>query len=246
MNTKVIHLLALLAALATLAGLPIDPAAAQSPAQVDPGHGAQQLRAVPRRAGERPVVAIYEFRTAVPEIQVGAAQDMFKTALVRSGAFTVAERQRLTEGVMRERQLAQQGVTAGGASGQVQAARYIFEVVISEANAGASESAQGLNIGGMRVQTASAADSIGLDVRIVDAQSGLVVDAVNVVKKIEAGSTGVSGVGNLLNAIPGMRRNLPVPVDAETRSTRKEGVDRALRETINVAVAELARRLNTE
>jgi curli biogenesis system outer membrane secretion channel CsgG len=96
------------------------------------------------------------------------------------------------------------------------------------------------------VQTASAADSIGLDVRIVDAHTGLVVDAVNVVKKIEAGTTGISGVGNLLNAIPGVRRNLPVPVDAESRSSRKEGVDRALRETINVAVAELARRLNAE
>jgi curli biogenesis system outer membrane secretion channel CsgG len=226
--------------------LPAYLARGQSPAQVDQGHGAQQLRAVPRRAGERPIVAIYEFRSAVPEIQVGAAQEMFKTALVRSGAFTVAERQRLTDGVMRERALAQQGVTAGGASGQVQAARYIFEVVISEANAGASESAQGFNIGGMRVQTASAADQIGMDVRIVDAQTGLVVDAVNVVKKVEAASSGVSGVGNLLRSIPGVQRNLPVPVDAETKSSRKEGVDRALRETINVAVAELARRLNAE
>lgn len=226
--------------------VPVRIAQAQSAAQIDQGPGAQQLRAVPRRAGERPVVTIYEFRSAVPEIQVGAAQEMFKTALVRSGAFTVAERQRLTEGVMRERQLAQQGVTAGGASGQVQAARYVFEVVVSEANAGASDSAQGVNIGGMRVQTASAADSIGLDVRIVDAHTGLVVDAVNVVKKIEAGTTGISGVGNLLNAIPGVRRSLPVPVDAESRSSRKEGVDRALRETINVAVAELARRLNAE
>lgn len=232
--------------LALALALPVQAARSQSPAQVDRGPGAAELKAVPRRAGERPVVTIYEFRSAVPEIQVGAAQEMFSTALVRSGAFVVAERQRLNEGVMRERQLAQQGVTAGGASGQVQAARYVFEVVVSEANAGASESAQGVNIGGMRVQTASAADSIGLDVRIVDAQSGLLVDAVNVVKKIEAGTTAVSGVGALLNAIPGVRRHLPVPVDAETRSSRKEGVDRALRESINVAVAELARRLVAE
>ncbi|MCX8004630.1 MAG: CsgG/HfaB family protein [Burkholderiaceae bacterium] len=222
-------------------------ARAQSPAQVDQGPGAQQLRAVPRRAGERPVVTIYEFRSAVPEIQVGAAQEMFVTALVRSGAFTVAERQRLSEGVMRERQLAQQGVTAGGAGGQVQAARYVFEVVVSEANAGASESAQGVNIGGMRVQSARAADAIGMDVRIVDAASGTVVDAVNVVKKIEAGTTSVSGVGSLLNQVSALRgRNvLPVPVDAESRSSRKESVDRALRSCIEVAVAELARRLNT-
>lgn len=222
-------------------------AAAQTPARVDDSASARALRALPRKAGERPVVAIYEFRSAVPEIQVGAAQEMFVTALVRSGAFAVAERQRLAEGVMRERQLAQQGVTAGGSAGQVAAARYVFEVVVSEANAGAGESAHGVNVGGMRVQTAGAKDAIGLDVRIVDAATGTVVDAVNVVKEIEAGSTSVSGVGNLLSSLAGLRgRNLPLPVDAESRSSRKEGVDRALRSCIEVAVAELARRLNAE
>lgn len=221
---------------------------AESPARVDDSPSARELRRVPRRPGERPTVAIYEFRSAVPEIQVGAAQEMFVTALVRSGAFTVAERQRLGEGVMRERQLAQQGVTAGGATGQVAAARYVFEVVVSEANSGASESAQGVNIGGLRVQSARATDAIGMDVRIVDAASGTVVDAVNVVKKIEAGTASVSGVGSLLNQVSALRgRNvLPVPVDAESRSSRKESVDRALRSCIEVAVAELARRLNAE
>jgi curli biogenesis system outer membrane secretion channel CsgG len=220
---------------------------AQSPARVDDSASARALRQVPRKPGERPVVAIYEFRSAVPEVQVGAAQEMFVTALVRSGAFAVAERQRLGEGVMRERQLAQQGVTAGGASGQVAAARYVFEVVVSEANAGESESAHGFNVGGMRVQSAGTRDAIGLDVRIVDTATGTVVDAVNVVKKIEAGTTSVSGVGNLLSSLAGRQgRSLPLPVDAETRSSRKESVDRALRSCIEVAVAELARRLHAE
>ncbi|MEW5882395.1 MAG: CsgG/HfaB family protein [Pseudomonadota bacterium] len=224
-----------------------DIARAQQPAQVDDSPSARELRKLPRKAGERPVVTIYEFRSAVPEIQVGAAQEMFVTALVRSGAFAVAERQRLAEGLMRERQLAQQGVTAGGSIGQVAAARYVFEVVVSEANAGESESAHGVDIGGMRVQTASAKDGIGLDVRIVDAATGTVVDAVNVVKKVEAASTSVSGVGNLLSSLMARQgRSLPVPVDAQTRSSRKEGVDRALRSCIEVAVAEIARRLNAE
>jgi hypothetical protein len=74
-----------------------------------------------------------------------------------------------------------------------------------------------------------------------------VVDAVNVVKQIEAGATSISGVGNLLSSVAGVRgRALPLPVDAETRSSRKEGVDRALRSCIEVAVAELARRLHAE
>jgi curli biogenesis system outer membrane secretion channel CsgG len=222
-------------------------ARAQSAAQVDNSQSAQQLRAVPRRAGERPVVTIYEFRSAVPEVQVAAAREMFMTALVRSGAFSVAERARLSEGVMRERQLAQQGVASGGASGQVAAARYVFEVVVAEANSGANENATGISIGGMRVQSASAGDAIGMDVRIVDAQTGLVVDAVNVIKKMEAASTNLSGVGNLLNSVSALRgRNLPLPVDLESRSSRKDSVDRALRSCIEVAVAELARRLNTE
>jgi len=247
MTHHIVRALAALAVSAATLALPAGPAAAQQAAKVDDSSSAQQLRAVPRRAGERPVVTIYEFRSAVPEVQVGAAREMFMTALVRSGAFAVAERARLSEGVMRERQLSQQGVTSGGASGQVAAARYVFEVVVSEANSGASESAQGISVGGMRVQSAAAADSIGMDVRVVDAQTGLVVDAVNVVKRMEAASTNVSGVGNLLQSLGALRnRNLPVPVDLETRSSRKEGVDRALRSCIEVAVAELARRLNAE
>lgn len=225
------------------------PVLAQSPARVDDSATAKELKQVQRRAGAKPVVAIYEFRSAVPEVQVGAAREMFVTALIRSGAFAVAERQRLNEGVMRERQLAQGGTTAAApaAQGQMTAARYIFEVVVSEANAGGNESSGGVNIGGMQVSGGSTADQIGMDVRIVDANTGLVVDAVNVVKKLESSTTSVSGIGSLLNSLASLRgKNLPVPVDADSRSSRKEGVDRALRSCIEAAVAELARRLVDE
>ncbi len=225
------------------------PVLAQTPARVDDSATAKELKQVQRRAGAKPVVAIYEFRSAVPEVQVGAAREMFVTALIRSGAFAVAERQRLNEGVMRERQLAQGGTTAAApaAQGQMTAARYIFEVVVSEANAGSNESSRGVNIGGMQVSGGSTADQIGMDVRIVDANTGLVVDAVNVVKKLESSTTNVSGVGSLLNSLASLRgKNLPVQVDADSRSSRKEGVDRALRSCIEAAVAELARRLVEE
>lgn len=242
---RVLPLIALLAVLAHSA-----PAAlAQQPARVDDSASARSLDNVPRRAGQKPVVAIYDFRSSVPEVQPGAAREMFVTALVRSGAFAVAERQRLNEGVMRERQLAQGGVTAAApaAQGQVAAARYVFEVVVSEANAGASESSRGISVGGMTVGGASSTDRIGMDVRIVDAHTGLVVDAVNVVKELEASTSNVSGVGNLLNSLAALRgKNVPLPVDGESRSSRKEGVDRALRSCIEVAVAELARRLGQE
>lgn len=225
----------------------IQPALGQSNARVDDSASSKDLRAIKRHAGAKPAVAIYEFRSAVPDIQVGAAQEMFVTALIKSGAFAVAERQRMNEGLMRERALNSSGITAGPAGGQVAAARYVFEVVVSEANRGASDSAQSFNIGGMAVGSGKSADAIGLDVRIVDVQSGLVVDAVNVVKAIEASTSNVSGVGNLLGALRGLSgKTMPISLDAESRSSRKEGVDRALRSCIEVAVAELARRLGAE
>jgi curli biogenesis system outer membrane secretion channel CsgG len=217
---------------------------AEENARIDDSASSKELKKVKRAPGAKTVVAIYEFRSAVPEVQVAAAQEMFVTALIKSGAFAVAERQRLNEGLMRERQMQAGGLTTGTASGQVAGARYVFEVVVSEANRTAEESSSSFSIGGMTVGGGSSADQIGLDVRIVDVKSGLVVDAVNSVKKIESGSTTVSGIGSLLNRISGLTgKSLPVDVDGQTRSTRKEGVDRALRACIEVAVAELARRL---
>jgi curli biogenesis system outer membrane secretion channel CsgG len=223
-------------------------AQAQSNARVDNSASSKEIARVKRAPGAKTAVAIYEFRSAVPDVQVGAAQEMFVTALIKSGSFAVAERQRLNEGVMRERQLNAAGITAGPAAGQVGAARYVFEVVVSEANRGAKESSKSVNIGGMSVGGGSSADAIGLDVRIVDVTTGMVVDAVNVVKTIEASTSNVSGVGNLLESVRAKAGKAPMPIklDGESRSSRKEGVDRALRACIEVAVAELARRLGTD
>jgi curli biogenesis system outer membrane secretion channel CsgG len=221
---------------------------AQSNARVDSSESSKELLRVKRAPGAKTAVAIYDFRSAVSDVQVGAAQEMFVTALIKSGTFAVAERQRLNEGVMRERQLNAAGVTAGPAAGQVAAARYVFEVVVSEANRGANESSTSVNVGGMTVGGGSSADAIGLDVRIVDVSTGMVVDAVNVVKTIEARTSNVSGVGNLLESLRAKAGKAPMPItlDGENRSSRKEGADRALRACIEVAVAELARRLGTD
>lgn len=231
-----------------LFALAAQPASAQTAAQVDHSASAQQLRKLPRTAGPKPIVTIYEFRSAVPEVQVKAAQEMFMTALLNSGAFAVAERQRLNEGIMRERQLQAGGVASGDASTQkIAGANYVFEVVVSEANVGATDSGSNVGIGGMTINTGSASDQIGLDVRAVDAANGLLVAAVNVVKPIEASSTSVSGVGRLAGALASLRgKTLPVSVDADVKSSRKGGVDRALRSCIEVAVAELAKRLSQD
>jgi curli biogenesis system outer membrane secretion channel CsgG len=48
-------------------------------------------------------VAIYEMRSSVSEIQARAATDMFTTALVKTKKFRVMERQRIGDGVAKER-----------------------------------------------------------------------------------------------------------------------------------------------
>lgn len=233
---------------------------AEEDAEVDTSNASQKLKSLKRKPGPKPVVTIYEFRSSVPEIQVKAAQEMFVTALIKSGAFAVAERQRLNEGVMREKQLNAAGQTTGtSASRKLAGASYIFEVVVSEANAGESQTEGGMSAGGMDIALGSAKDSIGMDVRIVDAESGIVIDAVNVRKKIESTSASVSGIGQLaksffaskvksttLDTVNAVSQLSQLNPDANVKSSRKEGVDKALRSCIETSVYELGKRLGED
>lgn len=221
---------------------------AEKDVEVDGSKTSQKLKSLKRKPGPKPVVTIYEFRSSVPEVQVRAAQDMFVTALIKSGSFAVAERQRLNEGVMREKQINAAGQSTGkSASSKLAGAGYIFEVTVSEANAGESQTEGGFSVGGMDLSRGDAMDSIGMDVRIVDASSGLVIDAVNVRKKIEATSTSVSGVGRLAQSIFSRKgKSIPLNPDANVKSSRKESVDKALRSCIEAAVYELAKRLGED
>ncbi len=208
---------------------------------VDSSRTTKKLQGLKRPKGQRKIVTIYEFRSSVPEVAAGGATDMFTTALIKSGYFAVAERQRLNEGVMREKQL-QGGGMATGRAGQTKlaGAQYIFEGTVSEANPGESQTEGGVSVGGMDVGGAKSSDSIGLDVRIVDAQTGLVLDSVNVRKKIVTKGGGVSGMGRLAQSIAGLSgKSVPLSPDANFKAVRKEGVDKALRSCIEAAVYEL-------
>jgi curli biogenesis system outer membrane secretion channel CsgG len=77
---------------------------------------AKSLKKLPRKQGERVAVTIYEFRSSLPNVSSHTATDMFKTALVQSGQFTVVEPQRLLEGVVKEKQLQQSGFAARNTS----------------------------------------------------------------------------------------------------------------------------------
>ncbi|MHB8108534.1 MAG: CsgG/HfaB family protein [Syntrophorhabdaceae bacterium] len=211
---------------------------------VDNSKTTKKLQSIKRPKGQRKVVTIYEFRSSVPEVNGAGATDMFTTALIKSGYFAVAERQRLDQGVMREKQLQASGAATGKAGrSKLAGAQYIFEGTVSEANPNETNTEGGFNVGGMNVGGAKTSDSIGLDVRIIDAQTALVLDSVNVRKKIVTKGGGVAGIGRLAQSIAGLSgQSIPLNPDANVKSSKKEGVDQALRSCIEAAVYELVTR----
>lgn len=190
-------------------------------------------------------VTVYQVRSEVAEINVRAATDMFTTALIKSHRFRVMERSRLEAGVGKERALNEDGITTGDAGAyKLAGAGYIFEAAISEANLGATESESNTGIGGMNVGSGKITDVIGMDIRVIDASTGEIVDAINVRKKLETTGSSVSGVGNLIdNALTfsgksGLGSMTP---EHSSRKTQRESVDQGIRALIELAVVELAK-----
>ena len=193
---------------------------------------------------DRIAVTIFEFRSSLPNVSGRAATDMFKTALVQNGRFQVVERSRLYEGVLREKQLNAGGYTTGDvAHQQLRGARYVFEGIVSEANAAERQKSASIAIAGISVGGASITDSIAIDVRIVDAANGDVVDAIVVRKPIKASETTLGVLGASLPGArpPGDRRSQLAP-DAQLSQRTAESVDRAMRAAIDEAVATIAGR----
>lgn len=220
------------------------PAEVRAQPQTDASAGAQQLKKLPRKQGDRVAVTIYEFRSMLPAMSARSATDMFTTALVQSGQFRVVERGRVNEGVVREKQLQQAGWATGNAAQQpLRGAQYIFEGTVSEANVQESANSGGINIAGMQIGGGKSQDSIVIDVRIIDAANGDVLDALTVRKPINATSAGVSGVGNLAATILGRRgKDTTYVPDVQAQNQQREGIDSATRAAIEEAVLQLARR----
>ncbi len=233
-----------LAAFALAAATPMAFAWGGAQPALDQSPTTRQLEALPRPVGARKVVTIYEFRSSVAELPARGATDMFTTALIKSGAFAVAERSRLTESEMQERQLNSGGVTTGDtATHKLAGADFIFEGTVSEMTQGVRQDGNSVSIGGMTVSSDAGADEIGIDVRVVDANTGLVLDSVDVHQRIESTHSGVANVGNLLGTVASLGgRSLPIAVDANTQSTHHDSVDRAMRACIETAVLELVKR----
>jgi curli biogenesis system outer membrane secretion channel CsgG len=206
--------------------------------------------ATSQRNLERPTVTIKEFRSSVQEVTPRGAMDMFMTALVKTRKFRVVERTRLAEGIATEKALNQQGMTTGQ-SGQAQykGAEYMFEATVSEASAEDSKTSFGLGIFGAGAGKSYSSGSIAIDVRVTDVESGVVVDAIDVRKEIKGEESKVSGITSALgNALTkGRLGNILQAGQAtdEYVSARKDSVDKALREAIEQAVNEIAKRFGT-
>lgn len=208
--------------------------------KVDDSLTSKKLEGLPRRTGQRKVVTIYRFRSMVPEISADSATDMFTTALIKSGSFAVAERQQLNEGLMQEKQLNAQGMTTGDTSQKLLAgADYIFEAAVTEANPDASKTGMAGTFRGIGVEKSGGKGEIGLDVRVLDARTGLVLDAVNVRKKVAEGGFSVKGIGSFVQGFTHKRLR---GADASIAHNRKEGVDKALRACIEEAIYQLVKR----
>ncbi|MBL8318069.1 MAG: hypothetical protein JNJ42_06665 [Burkholderiaceae bacterium] len=219
-------------------------ALAAQPARADATVGAQALKKLPRKAGERVAVTLYEVRTELPGVSARSATEMFKTALVQSGQFRVVERARLNDGVMREKQLQLSGLASGKAAARtLRGAQYVFEGTLSETNAGERQRSAGVGVAGAQLGGSSNRDTIAIDVRIVDAGNGDIVDAVSVRRSIRSDEAGVSGTSSLIGTILAQRgKSSPYTPEVQAQQRHSEGIDSALRAVIDEAVLQLARR----
>lgn len=195
--------------------------------------------------GERVVVSIYEFRSSMPELGARGATDMFKTALLANGRFRVVERARLNEGVAREKQLNSAGQsTERSAERQLIAAEYIFEGTISEATTGGQQDQSGVNIGGLQLGGSKSAETIAIDVRIINAATGELMDAITLRRALTGSTSVISGTNALFQTLATLRGRSASPLvpDVNMQSSRKDSVDKALRGLIDESVAKLAAR----
>ncbi len=213
--------------------------------KVDDSKSLQALENLPPRPlNQRPAVTIYQFRSGVPSVQAIAATDMFVEALVKSRQFRVVERAQLQRDVIAEKQLNGGGLSTGTtAQHQLRGAQYIFDGTVSEAAPSTSQKQGGVNIGGLNLGAGHNKDALAVDVRILDADTGDVLDSVTVRKELNDSTAALSGTGSLIGTLAAMKGKMASPLapDVNYQQGNNENVDRALRACINAAVLQLVR-----
>jgi curli biogenesis system outer membrane secretion channel CsgG len=169
------------------------------------------------------------------------------TALVKSGQFRVVERNRLAEGITQEKRMNGASQTTGTtAQHPLRGAQYLFEGAVTEANSGVSSKQGGINIGGLQLGGSKSKDVVSVDVRILDADTGDVLDSVTASRPVKASSAGFSGTAALASTIAAVRGSSvsPLTPDVSAQSANQTGLDATVRGCIEDAVLELAKRVD--
>jgi curli biogenesis system outer membrane secretion channel CsgG len=218
-------------------------ACASAPRAAQPQPQPQPQAPAPLAAGPRPAISIHEFRSSVAELSPRAATDLFATALVQSGRFTLVERARLNEGVLREKQLNAQGQTRGSTAAKpLREADYVLEGTLAEASNGAATSRTGVNVAGLQLGGSSQQDALALTVRLVAVDSGEVLHAGTVRRALTARTREVSGIATLAQTVAAVKGKLVSPwlPDVQHQSGERSSVDAVLEALVADAVAQLA------
>lgn len=210
----------------------------------DPAAALEKL--APKPLNQRVAVGIYAFRSEVQQVPDSGATDMFMTALIKSGQFRVVERARLNEGVVQEKRMNGASMTTGStAEKKLRGAQYLFEGAVTEANAGQDAKQGGISIGGLTLGGGGSKDSVAVDVRILDADTGDVLDSVTVKVPVKGSTAGISGTAafaQTLASLHGQSAN-PLTPDVNLEKSHHDGVDEAVRAAIDTAVLQLVKRV---
>jgi curli biogenesis system outer membrane secretion channel CsgG len=214
---------------------------------VDQSNTSSALKALPRKPlAQRAAVTIYQFRSSSNDVTPLAATDMFTTGLIDSGQFRVVERAEVQQTIIREKQLNAAGLTTGNsAQKQLRGAQYIFEGSVSEANAGEQTQQGGVNVGGLNLGGGKEKDTIAVDIRILDAETGDVIDSITVRKVVKSSGVNVGGTAAFASSVAGLfgKSVNPMTPDVNYQASHKQGVDKALRSCIEASILELIKRL---
>jgi curli biogenesis system outer membrane secretion channel CsgG len=216
----------------------------KTPDEPDPVAALEKL--TPKPLNQRVAVSIYGFRSEVQSVPDSGATDMFMTALIKSGQFRVVERARLNEGVVQEKRMNAAAMTTGNtAEKKLRGAQYLFEGAVTEANAGGDNKQGGISIGGLTFGGGKSKDSISVDVRILDAESGDVLDSVSVKVPVKGSNVSVGGTAAFAQTLASMHggsANALTP-DVNLQKSHQDGLDETVRAAIDTAVLQLVKRV---
>jgi len=181
--------------------------------------------------GLRKVVAVarfenranFEGRHAIND----ALADQLTDALMRSGQFTVVERQTVND-VMQEQDFANSGRVMkreSARTGRIVAAQILIKGTITEFEGAASTRKRGVRVGFMRFGNKASNAHIGLMIRLIDSTTGEVLDS----QRVEGTSKG---------------RGVAFEVGGYSQeSSNKEPIAKATQQVIDKAVEHIASRL---